>query len=103
MNRLPRRPPRPQPPLRGRAAAAIPPLGQEPCVRPMVRQRPPTSGGLASRTSSATTCDGLHPSFLAFYRQWPILFKVLDRPWKWVAAVILLVLLSLLVGARIHS
>ena len=99
MKRLPRRPPRVGPPQRGRSEA-VPPFGQTSrCARPVVYQRPPTSGSFAVKTPHKSICDGIHPSFIRLYKRWPGLFKVLDRPWKWLLAFVVLILLAIWIGS----
>ena len=99
MNRLPRRPQRIQPPLRGRAAA-VPPLGQiQQCYMPVLRQHPSISGPFTRRESHRNGCVDIHPSWLKLYKQWSGLFKVLDRPWKWLVALASLVILSIMIGS----
>lgn len=100
INRPTRRPPRIQPPLRGRSAA-VPPLGPERYIKPVVRFRSPTPGGFASKITRRPECDEIHPSFIALYKQWPDLFEVLDRPWKWLAGLILIVILSVFIGTLV--
>lgn len=99
MNRLPRRPLRIQPPLRGRSASVCTSGSTQFCSRPVVRQRPPTAGPFAGQMHRCTHCDRIHPSFLHFYRRWPGLFKVLDRPWKWLVVLIALMVLSIAIGS----
>lgn len=97
MSRSPRRPPR-QRPLPGCTGLA---LGQPQSPQTVVRPRPPRGGGLPGRLTPVQGCKDVHPSFLAFYRQWVLLFRVLNRPWKWVVATLGLVLLSMVVGGQI--
>ena len=99
MNRLPRRPPRIRPPGRGRAAAASPLGGAESGCKAVVRQRPSTSGRLREKIVYKPVQPDLPPILLKLYQQWPGLFQVLDRPWKWVVALVLLVVLSILIGS----
>lgn len=87
--RLPRRPPPVQPPLRGRSAA--PPPGQTPSFMPVVRQRPP-------RASHSTKCEDINRDCLALCSRCPRLFKVLNRPWKWLVVLLVLMGLSFLLG-----
>jgi len=98
MNRLPRRPSRVQPPQRGRSAA-VPPFGQQPLLMPVVRQRPPISASYP--TVEKSLCDQLHPDWIALYKKWPRLFEVLNRPWKWLVVLIILIILSIMLG-RVH-
>lgn len=97
MNRPTRSPARIQPPHR-RRSAAIPPLGSERYVKPVVHPRPQMFGGRAGNRIQRSECHEIHPDFMALYKQWFGLFKVLDRPWKWLVGLILLVLLSIAVG-----
>ena len=89
MSRLPRRPPRLQPPLRGRSAAS--PFGQTPSSMPVVRQPPP-------RSSHSRVCDDINRDCLALCNRCPRLFRVLNRPWKWLAVLLVLMGLSFLLG-----
>lgn len=91
MSRLPRRPSRPQPPQRGRSAA-VPPLGQTVnSSMGVVRQPPP-------RSSHSGRCDYINPDLLKLYRCCPRLFRILNRPWKWLLVIFLLMLFSFLIG-----
>ena len=102
MNRLPRRPPRVQPSLRGRAAA-VPPFGQERTPAPVVRQRPPISSSHTTvvKVVEKPACDNLHPDWIALYKKWPKLFMVLDRPSKWLVVLLALIGLSIMLGRLI--
>ncbi len=97
MNRLPHRPPRIQPPLRGRSAA-VPPFGNP--ILTVVRQRPPISSGHTTivKVVEKPACDDIHPDWIMLHKRFPGLFKVLDQPWKWLIGVIVLVSLSVILG-----
>lgn len=102
MNRSPRRPARVQPSLRGRFAA-VPPLGQASNRwMPVIRQRPPAAGPYAHRQfptpPQLSPCDDLHPSFIELYRQWAFLFKLLNRPWKWLVVLAVLLIVAVAIG-----
>ena len=99
MNRSPRRPPRIQPPQRGRSAA-VPPFGQAQTYMTVVRQRPPISSGHTTivKLAEKPICDDLHPDWIVLYHRWPGLFKVLNRPWKWLVVLVCLVSLSIMIG-----
>ncbi|WP_299404903.1 hypothetical protein [Acaryochloris sp. IP29b_bin.148] len=97
INRPTRRPSRIRPPLRGRSAA-VPPLGAEGYVKPVVRLRPPRPGGFVGKPPRRSECDQIHPSFIAFYHQWSGLFRVLNRPWQWFVGLILIVILAVYIG-----
>ncbi|MCM1984651.1 hypothetical protein [Lyngbya confervoides] len=96
MNPTPRRP-RPLPlPLRGRLAAEST-RRAEPVLH-IIRQRPPISSSYGVRDRAKPHCEDLHPSFYAFYQRWKFLFKIFDRPEKWVGAIVLVVLLAFFLG-----
>ncbi len=99
MNRSPRRPPRIQPPLRGRSAA-VPHLGQAQTCITIVRQRPPISSGHTTivKVVEKSACDDLHLDWIVLYDRWPALFKVLNRPWKWLVVLAVLLSLSTMIG-----
>ncbi len=71
-------------------------LPQRPTPRIMVRQRPALSGRICEE--APFECSELHPAWRAFYLRWIDLFRVLDRPIKWVAVVVLLVVSAFLIG-----
>lgn len=104
MNRLPHRPSRVQPPQRGRSAA-VPPFGQQPIRMHIVRQRPPISSSQTTvvKVVEKSPCDELHPDWITLYKTWPRLFKVLNRPWKWLVVLIILIILSIMLGRFIQS
>lgn len=93
MSRLARRPSRPKPPIRGRAAA-VPPLGQTVNSLPVVRQRPSVS-------SHRNRCEHIDKDCLMLCRRCPRLFKILNRPWKWLVVIFLLMALSFLIGTLV--
>lgn len=99
MNRLPRRPPRIQPSLRGRLAA-VPPLGQDQPLMTVVRQRSPISSSHTNiiKVVEKPACDDIHPDWIALYERFPGLFKVLNHPWKWLVVLAGLVSLSIMLG-----
>ena len=103
MNRSPRRPARVEPGLRGRVAA-VPPFGQTRTAwMPVIRQRPPAAGPYTRRQMPASkphsAYDDLPPSFIQLYQQWTLLFKILDRPWKWLVALAVLLILAVAIGS----
>lgn len=97
MTRLTRRPPRVQPPLRGRAAAFADPEQLQSTPQPVFRRHPPRGG--AVRVVYRTPNRPIHPVLFKLYQLWPYLFKVLDHPWKWLAALAAIILLSMLIGS----
>jgi hypothetical protein len=105
MTRLTRRPPRVQPPLRGRAAASAKPDQSRPNPMPVLRQHPPRSRpgrapGLYPEPVVDRTDHGeIPPGLIRLYRLWPYLFKQLDRPWKWLLALVALIILSMIIGS----
>jgi hypothetical protein len=94
--KIPRRPARVQPPLRGRAAA-VP--GQTPYIRSVIRQRPASSRKWMTQVPQQPGQETIDPGLLALYQQWPALFKVLNRPWKAVVAVVAVVLIAIAIGS----
>ncbi|MGK7888729.1 MAG: hypothetical protein AB4042_05300 [Leptolyngbyaceae cyanobacterium] len=96
MNRLPRRSPRQQPPLRGRLAAT--PASIPAQTRSIVSTAPPTAPQRQRRrvppvpeipTDLAKRYQGL----AELYGRSPGRFRVLDRPWKWIALVVVIILM----------
>lgn len=100
MNRVPRRPPMAPLPLQGRLAAA-PTLRKNSTVMTVVRQRPPISSGHTTvvRVIEKPVCDDIHSDWIMLYKRSPGLFKVLERPWKWLIVVIILMILSGILGS----
>lgn len=99
MNLSPRRPPRIQPPLRGRSGA-VPPLGKDQTLMTVVRQHPPISSGHATivKVVEKPACGDIHPDWIALQERFPELFKVLNQPWKWLVVLVGLVSLSIMLG-----
>ena len=98
MNRLPRRPPRVQPPVRGRAAAESSPRSastsyvvSQPSCKPIVK------------VVEKPVCKELDPGWIALYQRWSKVFKVLETPQKWLAILVLLIGLSFMFGLYIRS
>ncbi|MEM9448191.1 MAG: hypothetical protein AAGA75_06620 [Cyanobacteria bacterium P01_E01_bin.6] len=84
MNRTLRRPPRIQPPLRGRSAACSSSGQVTHCAPPVVRPRPPISGGLPCSRPHQTDYEDTPPNLKKlfswlrkFYNEWPWFFKFL--------------------------
>ena len=128
MNRLPRHASRVRPPLRGRSAT-ISPRGQTQSYSlPTVRQRSAPSGHprwqephqvvrhdrpirqeprqamqnhypVQQEPYREDRQDRVHPVLLKLYRLWPVLFEVLDQPWKWLVALGVLIILSIGIGS----
>jgi hypothetical protein len=96
--KIPRRPARVQPSLRGRAAA-VPPFGQTPYIRPIIRQRPASSRKWMAQIPQQPGQEAIDPGLPALYQQWPALFKVLNRPWKGVVALVAVVLIAIAIGS----
>ncbi|MGP1375855.1 MAG: hypothetical protein ACTS3T_23715 [Almyronema sp.] len=98
MNRLPRRPPRIQPPLRGRLAAASS-LGQTPLPTTTVRSVPSTPRlPLPQHPPMAPPVCEPQPDWLDFYKQRAKFFSRLDRLWKWLIVLAILLSGSFLIG-----
>lgn len=98
MNRSPRRPPRVQPPLRGRSAATSPTCYPQTRSMPVSPQRPAMSGHATEHKVCYPMGHDIHPSFLTFYKRWSGVFSVLDRPWKGLIVLAGLMLLSIMLG-----
>ncbi|MDA0268603.1 MAG: hypothetical protein O3A14_17000 [Cyanobacteria bacterium] len=94
--RLPRRPARVQPPLRGRLAA-VPCGPSQP--KPVIRQRPSTSGRLLIPMPQPPIHGKVDSGLQALSQQWPALFKVLNRPWKWLVAWGVMMVLAIAIGS----
>ena len=99
MNRSPRRPLRIQPPFRGRLAA-VPPLGNDQPLIAVVHQRPPISSGHTTiiKVVEKPACDDIHPDWIALFKKYPGLFKLFNRPWKWLVVLVVLLSLSIMLG-----
>ncbi len=99
-NRSPRRPPKAQPPLRGRSAA-VPRFGQQQNPIIIVRQYPPISSGRTTvvKIVEQSACVDLHPDWIALHKRSPELFKLFDQPWKLLVAILLLMIVSMILGA----
>ncbi|WP_017298926.1 hypothetical protein [Nodosilinea nodulosa] len=99
MTRLTHCPPRVQPPLRGRAAAFADPERLQSMPQPVFRRHPPGGGAIRERVVYRTPDHPVHPGLIELYQLWPYLFKLLDRPWKWLAALAAIIILSVLIGS----
>ena len=127
MNHSPRRASRVRPPLRGRSATVLP-RGQARSYSPAaVRQQSPVPSGSSWQNPRQTlpsnrpgwqephkevpnkypdwqephtsATDEIHPILPKLYKLWPVLFEVLDQPWKWLAALAVVILLSIGIGS----
>lgn len=97
MNRTPRRASGLPLPLRGRLAAT-PPGGADQPPTTLVRPRLPIlHGGTTIRKLEPPPClADLDPSWHHFHSRFAALFTVLDRPWKWLLVVVILIVLAAL-------
>lgn len=129
MNRLPRHASRVRSPLRGRSATVPPlgrtsayanagvtprspvrrstsapgrTLVRGPSVvksRPPAKPPAPTQPPLWQESYDPVREEDVQPVLLKLYNRWPSLFKVLDQPWKWLVALVLLIVLSIGIGS----
>lgn len=101
MNRSPRRPPGIQPLQRGRLAA-VSSLGISQPGMTVVRQRPPIASGqtkiLRVVEDGACSDPDFFAPWIAFYKNRPDLFKVINHPWKLFVVIAVLMSLSFLIG-----
>ena len=100
-NRIPRRPPRVQPPSRRRSAAS-PSLGRNSQVLPVVPKPSPASRSSKKLSEFERACLAFchrYPYFLTLYHHYPGVFRLLDQPWKWLVALLILMGLAFLLGA----
>ncbi len=99
MNRSPRRSLRTQPPLRGRLAAS-PSLSNDQSTMAVVRQRPPISSGRTTiiKVMEKPIREEIHPEWVELFEKYPALFKLLNRPWKWLIVLVVLLVMSIMLG-----
>ena len=80
---------------------------------PIVRQRPPVQGPPTQQKPyedvrhdlpiwqepRESKQEAVRPILLKLYKLWPTLFEVLDQPWKWLVALVVLVVLLIGIGS----
>lgn len=103
MTRLVRRPPRVLP-RRGRSSP-IPPENQpRPTPLTVFRQGRPSTGPRREKIIYRETVverpdpREIHPVLIQLYRLAPYLFTTLNRPWKWLVALALMLILAIALG-----
>jgi hypothetical protein len=97
MNRLPRRASGLPLPLRGRLAATAPGGAEQPATCLIRPRLPILRGATTIRKAVPPPClADLDPSWHRFHSRFAALFTVLDRPWKWLLLVLILIVLAAL-------
>ena len=105
MNRLPRRPPRQTLPLRGRMAALSDCSTRYASLRQTCSS---TAGSYRSapvrlrrgrkRPHRHKELGSVYDLLAKLYSQWPGLFHLLNRPWKWLMLLVIIILLLSVMG-----